>query len=170
MSVPDLEARIAVRFMREDDWKIVSEIYREGIDSGIATFERSVPPYGRWDTTHLKNCRLVSAIAGVVMGWAALSPASIQWAYRGVAETSIYVSAQYQGRGIGKLLLTFLTRQSELNRIWTLQSGIIEGNDACVALHESCGFRHVGIRERIAQDRDGEWRSVVLMERRSDWK
>jgi phosphinothricin acetyltransferase len=50
-----------------------------------------------------------------------------------------------------------------------LQSGIIEGNDACIRLHRACGFRLVGMRERIAQGSDGEWRNVVLMERRSNW-
>jgi L-amino acid N-acyltransferase YncA len=39
-------------------------------------------------------------------------------------------------------------------------------NEESVALHERCGFRVVGIRERIAQKR-GEWRDVVLMERRA---
>jgi L-amino acid N-acyltransferase YncA len=50
--------------------------------------------------------------------------------------------------------------------VWTIQAGILAGNDASVALHERCGFRVVGIRERIAQKR-GAWRDVVLMERRS---
>ena len=50
--------------------------------------------------------------------------------------------------------------------VWTIQAGILAGNDASVALHERCGFRVVGIRERIAEKR-GEWRDVVLMERRS---
>jgi phosphinothricin acetyltransferase len=169
VSLPDSESRIVVRFMREDDWKIVSKIYREGIETGMATFERSVPPYGRWDATYLKKCRLVSAIAGVVTGWAALSPASLNWAYRGVAETNVYVFAKYRGRGVGRTLLESLTKQSELSDIWTLQCGILEGNDACVGLHLSCGFRVVGIRELIAQDQDGAWRNVVFMERRSGW-
>ena len=50
--------------------------------------------------------------------------------------------------------------------MWTIQAGILAGNDASIALHERCGFRIVGTRERIAQKR-GEWRDVVLMERRS---
>jgi phosphinothricin acetyltransferase len=36
-----------------------------------------------------------------------------------------------------------------------------------VALHEACGFRFVGVRERIGQMPDGRWRDVLLYERRS---
>ena len=36
-----------------------------------------------------------------------------------------------------------------------------------MALHESCGFRLVGVRERIGQMPDGRWRDVLLYERRS---
>ena len=35
-----------------------------------------------------------------------------------------------------------------------------------VRLHERCGFRLVGRRERLAK-RDGVWRDVLLLERRS---
>jgi phosphinothricin acetyltransferase len=34
-------------------------------------------------------------------------------------------------------------------------------------LHEKCGFREIGIRERIAKMNNGIWRDVVLLERRS---
>ena len=59
-----------------------------------------------------------------------------------------------------------LVRRADAEGIWTIQAGILAGNDASVALHERCGFRVVGTRERIAQKR-GEWRDVVLMERRA---
>jgi phosphinothricin acetyltransferase len=50
--------------------------------------------------------------------------------------------------------------------LWTLQAGILRENATSVALHERCGFRMVGCRERIGQ-LGGVWRDVVLMERRS---
>jgi phosphinothricin acetyltransferase len=43
---------------------------------------------------------------------------------------------------------------------------VLAGNETSVALHESCGFRVVGVREKLARKR-GEWSDVVLMERRS---
>jgi phosphinothricin acetyltransferase len=43
----------------------------------------------------------------------------------------------------------------------------MQENAASIRLHESCGFRMVGYRERIGRDRFGNWRNTVLMEKRS---
>lgn len=43
----------------------------------------------------------------------------------------------------------------------------MQNNITSIKLHESCGFRMVGYREKIAKDKFGEWRNTVLMERRS---
>jgi phosphinothricin acetyltransferase len=86
--------------------------------------------------------------------------------YAGVAEVSVYVAASARGRGIGKALLRALIVESEGRGIWTLQAGIFPENAASIALHEACGFRQVGRRERLGQMGD-VWRDVILMERRS---
>lgn len=48
-------------------------------------------------------------------------------------------------------------------------SHLTKGNPAytVIRLHEKCGFRLIGFRERIGQDKFGAWRNTVLMERRS---
>lgn len=102
-----------------------------------------------------------------VLGWAALSPVSSRQVYRGVAEVSVYVAAAARGRGVGKALLRALVEESEANGIWTLQAGIFPENSASIALHESCGFRRVGVRRRIGKLGDA-WRDVFLLERRSE--
>jgi L-amino acid N-acyltransferase YncA len=50
--------------------------------------------------------------------------------------------------------------------IWTVQTGIFPENQASVRLHEACGFRLVGVRERLGR-LHGRWRDVLLLERRS---
>jgi len=50
--------------------------------------------------------------------------------------------------------------------IWTVQTGIFPENQASVRLHQACGFRVVGVRERLGR-LDGRWRDVLLLERRS---
>jgi len=146
-------------------WPDVAHIYEEGLDLG--TFEEDVPSWDDWDAGHLQAPRLVSLEEGRVTGWAALTPVSRRDCYRGVAEVSVYVARAARGHGVGKALLGELVRQADEAGIWTIQAGILSGNDASVALHAACGFRVVGTRERIARKR-GEWRDVVLMERRSD--
>ena len=87
-------------------------------------------------------------------------------AYSGVAETSIYVSEAARRRGVGKALLQRLIQESEQAAKWTLQAGVFPENTASLTLHESCGFRVVGLRERLGE-LNGTWRDVFLLERRS---
>ena len=64
------------------------------------------------------------------------------------------------------MLLEELINLSEQNDIWSLLSVIHEENRASIHLHEQCGFRYIGYRERIAQ-LDGIWRTTVMLEKRS---
>jgi len=156
-----------IREMLESDWPLVSKIYREGMETNLATFQTECPAWESWDASHLKTCRLVITAQGGVIGWAALTAVSGRCVYAGVAEVSIYVDQAHRGAGVGKALLAELILRSEQSGFWTLQSGIMQENAASVRLHESCGFRMVGYREKIGQDRFGCWRNTVLMERRS---
>jgi L-amino acid N-acyltransferase YncA len=153
--------------MASSDWPDVAEIYRRGLDSGHASFETSVPAYEEWNAAHLADLRLVARVDGAVVGWAALSPVSDRCVYGGVAEDSVYVVPELGGRGIGRQLLADLVRRAEEAGIWTIQAGIFPENTASLALHERCGFRVVGRRERLGR-RHGVWRDVLLVERRSD--
>ncbi|NLE53144.1 MAG: N-acetyltransferase [Chloroflexi bacterium] len=152
--------------LRPDDWPAVEAIYREGIATGMATFETETLPWEQWDAAHRPDCRLVARDGNRVLGWAVLSPVSDRCAYAGVAENSIYIAAAARGQGIGKRLLGALVEASEAAGIWTLQTGIFPENAASLALHQACGFRIVGTRERVGQ-LHGVWKDVVFLERRS---
>jgi phosphinothricin acetyltransferase len=153
--------------MTEKHWEGVVKIYIEGINTGKATFQAEIPSFYHWDYGHIKTCRLVAYLGNKVLGWCALSPTSSRCVYAGVAEVSIYIGEEYRGKGIGGALLKNLVKLSEENGFWTLQSGIIKENLASIALHKNCGFREIGVRERISKMSNGKWHDVVLMERRS---
>ena len=152
--------------MQPEDWPQVRAIYAEGIATGNATFETSLPDWSAWDAGHRKDCRLVARDGQRILGWAALRPVSSRKVYAGVAEVSIYVKAEARGYGVGKALLKSLIDGSERSVIWTLQAGIFTENVASLVLHKSCGFREVGLRQRLGQ-LAGVWRDVLLLERRS---
>ena len=152
--------------MSPADWRQVRRIYLEGLATGQATFETEAPSWETWDAHHLPSARLVASASGVVKGWAALSPVSARAVYAGVAEVSVYVAQDSRSEGVGRALLERLIQQSEESGIWTLQASIFPENEASISLHKSCGFRAVGIRERIGWLR-GLWRNTVLLERRS---
>jgi L-amino acid N-acyltransferase YncA len=159
---------LTIREMKQEDWNYVAEIYQQGIDTKIATFQTEVPTYEAWDRSHIPTCRLVAEIDGEVVGWAALSPYSSRCVYAGVAEVSIYIKDNHRGKQVGEKLLKALINAAEKEGYWTLQSGILEINKASQALHKKAGFRMVGYREKIARDHDGVWQNTVLMERRSE--
>lgn len=157
---------LSFRPLTEDDWPAVARIYGDGIATGNATFETDVPEWDKWDGGHLDVCRLVAESDGTVVAFAALSQVSARRVYRGVAEPSIYVAGDVRGSGVGSALLGRLVVDSEEAGFWTLQTAIFPENAASIRLHERHGFRIVGTRERIGQ-RDGVWRDVLLLERRS---
>lgn len=159
-------SRIEIRAMDPDDWPEVARIYGEGIATGNATFETTAPGWETWDRNHSDDCRLVAVLDDQIAGWAALSPVSGRYVYRGVAEVSVYVSSSARGRGVGSALLGALAVASEEAGYWTLQTSIFPENTPSIALHEKHGFRIVGTRERIGQH-NGSWRDTVFMERRS---
>ena len=157
---------LQIRDLRPGDWPGVAGIYEAGVATRNATFETAVPAWEKWDARHLARPRLVAVEAGEVVGWAALSPVSARACYAGVTEDSVYVAPGRQGQGVGQALLEELVARSEAEGIWTLQTSIFPENRASLALHLRCGFRVVGVRERIAQ-LDGVWRDTVLLERQA---
>ena len=162
-----IDWKIYIDEITQLDWQQVAQIYLEGINTGKATFQTQVPTWEDWNNGHVNSCRFVIRFENKILGWGALSPTSSRCVYAGVAEVSIYIGENDRGQGIGKVLLDELIKQSEEAGFWTLQSGIIRENTSSIALHERCGFRVVGIREKIAKMENGEWHDVVLMERRS---
>ena len=162
----DVPADVTVRALETRDWPAVRRIYGEGIATGIATFETTVPSRATLDAKWLPDHRWIAEIDGEVVGWTAASPASTRDCYAGVAETAVYVADGYRGRGIGKALLRKQVMAADDAGLWTLQTSIFTENRASIALHHAAGYRTVGIRDRIAQ-RDGAWHDTVLIERRS---
>ncbi|TGV01787.1 GNAT family N-acetyltransferase [Flavivirga rizhaonensis] len=157
---------IVVRPLTKSDWNSVSKIYQEGINTGIATFETKVPNWQQWDAKYVSVCRLVALVKTSVVGFAVLSPVSKRHVYKGVAEVSVYVSKAFKGNHIGETLLKKLIEESEASGFWTLQASIFSENIASINLHLKCGFRVIGIREKVGQ-LNGKWYDNHFLERRS---
>ena len=158
---------VTIEAMTAADWPEVCAIYEAGIATGDATFETATPTEAEWDRSHLADHRFVAHNdEGDIVGWVALSPVSDRCVYGGVAENSIYIHPDARGRGVGRALLEHLISSFEAAGIWTLQTGIFPENAASLALHQRCGFRIVGCRQRLGRLHE-VWRDTFLLERRS---
>jgi len=153
--------------MQTEDADKVLEIFQQGINGGNATFDKVAPTWEAWDTKHFNLCRFVLEDENdQVVGWCALQPVSNRDCFKGVAEVSIYLDGSVQGKGLGTILLKKLILDSEEHDFWTLQAGIFPENKVSIAIHQKQGFRTVGTREKIGE-LNGQWRDIVLLERRS---
>lgn len=155
-----------IRPLIASDFSSVATIYKKGIATGITTFETKVPDWESWNQKYNECCRFVVEKNNIVVGWCALNKVSKRKVYKGVAEDTIYIDSVFQGKHWGRLLLKHLISESEREGFWTLQAAIFPQNKSSISLHISCGFRVIGVREKIAQ-RDGIWYDNILIERRS---
>ncbi|MET0938531.1 MAG: arsinothricin resistance N-acetyltransferase ArsN1 family A [Gaiellaceae bacterium] len=148
-----------------DDAAAIAQIYNEGIEDRLATFETE-PRTAKDITSWLEeNLPLVVVESDdTVVAWAVAHRYRKRAAYAGVSEFSVYVARAERGRGFGRAAVQGLIDLCERRGLWKLVSRVFPENEASLALCRSLGFREVGIYRRHAR-LDGEWRDVVIVER-----
>lgn len=154
-----------VRIASTDDAAAIAQIYNEGIEDRIATFEtkpRSEADVRAWfDGVHPI---VVVTENDQILAFASTSTYRPRGCYDGIAEFSVYVARVSRGRGAGKLALEKLIEIAEQSGYWKLVSRIFPENQNSLKLVRSLGFREVGVYEKHGQ-LDGIWRDVVIVER-----
>jgi phosphinothricin acetyltransferase len=153
-----------VRSARPEDAARIAEIYNEGIEDRVATFEtrpRDASEVAAWLDAGLPF--LVAERDGAVVGFARVSPYSDRCVYEGVGEHGVYVAREARGEGIGRELLEMVAFAAASVGFYKLTARILTENEASLAAHRSAGFREVGVQRRHGK-LDGEWRDVVLVE------
>jgi L-amino acid N-acyltransferase YncA len=151
----------------DDDANAIAEIYNQGIAERGATFEtepRSADDIRARLADEGRYPLLVAEDAGMVIGWAGLSPYRPRACYAGIAEFSIYLAPQARGRGVGRQLLDTLVETARGRGYWKLVSRIFPFNTRSRALCRACGFREVGTYEKHGR-LDGQWLDVIIVER-----
>jgi L-amino acid N-acyltransferase YncA len=159
---------IQIRIATVRDAAAIAEIYNQGIEDRVATYEtkrRSAEDQqaglqaiaGRYPA-------VVAQIDDEIIGWAGAGPYRHRECYRGIGEFSMYVRRDWRRRGVGDLVLAGLISEAERLGLWKLLSRIFPFNEASRALCRKHGFREVGIYEKHAR-LDGRWLDVVIVER-----
>ncbi|MCI4364996.1 MAG: N-acetyltransferase family protein [Thermoplasmata archaeon] len=160
--------QVTLRRATEADVPSIAEIYNEAVRTTVATFDtepRSLDAQREWLHHHDPGHPvLVADRQGHVVGWASLSPWSDRRAYDGTAEVSFYVRSEERGRGIGRHLLEGIVSTGQELQLHALLSRIADGNSVSVHLHESLGFRPVGVMREVGF-KFGRWIDVHLFQR-----
>lgn len=159
---------IALRPAEAADCEAIAEIYNQGIQARIATFEtqeRTAEERREWLAAHgPRHPVIVATSGGRVIGWASAEGYRPRACYAGIAEFSIYIDQAARGQGVGLVLLNGLIDAAEKAGLWKLLSRIFVENAPSRALCRKAGFREVGVYEKHGQ-LDGAWRDVVVVER-----
>ena len=154
-----------VRSATPNDAASMANIYNQGIEDRVATFEthfRSAEDVQAWfDGRHPI---LVVEKDSEIIAFASSSAYSARECYAGIAECSVYVKRDMRGHGAGRIALEALICAAEESGFWKLVSRVFIENKASRALISSLGFREVGIYEKHAK-LDGVWRDVIIVER-----
>jgi L-amino acid N-acyltransferase YncA len=163
---------IALRPATEADLDAVTAIYAHAVLNGTASYEYDPPSRAEMGARYAALAAgrfpyiVAETGAGKVGGYAYAGPFRTRPAYRFTLEDSIYLAPEFQGRGIGKLLLAQLIRESEALGFRQMAAVIGDGavNLASVRLHAAQGFRECG-RIEGSGFKFGRWCDTVLMQR-----
>ena len=159
-----------VRPATPDDAEAIRVIYNREVEHTTATFDlvpRSLGDQRAWLTARSGAFSAVVATpsdeAGTVVGFAALSPYKERAAYRTSVEDSVYVREDQQGRGVGRLLLSYLLDVASDSGFHAVFARIEARGTASRRLHAACGFALVGIEREVGR-KFGRWLDVALMQ------
>ena len=151
---------------RREDAAAICEIYNQGIEDRVATFEtepRAVADIAPW-FEHAHAFVSVVDGDGEVAGYAVAHRYSDRCCYQGIGEFSVYVRRSHRGRGVGQAAMAALIEASREAGLWKLMSRVFPENRASLNLMARMGFKELGVHENHGK-LDGVWRDVVVIER-----
>jgi phosphinothricin acetyltransferase len=159
---------VTVRPATGADLDGVAAIYDEQVRSGISTFDLEPPPPSYW-AYHLESTEpghhfLVAEAEGEVVGFAYSSTYRPRPGYRLTRETSVYLAEPARGRGLGRELYEALLPRLADDGIHVVLALVALPNPASVALHERCGFTHLGTMREVGRKFD-RWLDTAWYQR-----
>jgi len=147
-----------VRPATDADVPAAAAIYDEQVRSGISTFDLEPPPVSYW-AHHLGSTEpgdhfLVADDGGDITGFAYSSTYRPRPGYRFTRETSVYLADRARGQGLGRRMYDDLLDRCRADGIHVVLALVALPNPASVALHEACGFEHVGTLREVGRKFD----------------
>lgn len=157
-----------IRTARDEDAAAIHAIYAPSIISGVATFETELPGVDAMRERLRARLQhypwLVWEDAGEVLAYAYAGRFRERAAYDWIAETSIYVRADAQRRGIARKLYGALLDVMRLQGITQAVGVITLPGTVSVTMHEAMGFTPAGVWRQCGY-KLGQWWDVGVWQK-----
>nr|WP_314081963.1 GNAT family N-acetyltransferase [uncultured Leptotrichia sp.] len=158
------EKKVNFRFATVEDASKILEIYKYYIENTTITFEYDVPTFvefkERIKNTLLEYPYIVCEYKNEILGYAYAHKVWMRAAYQWDAELSVYIDKDYTGNGLGKKLYKILIEILKLQNVVNVYGCVTYPNEKSDKLHESFGFKKVGIFENSGY-KFGKWIGVT---------
>jgi L-amino acid N-acyltransferase YncA len=159
---------MTIRAAREADLTGIAAIYGHEARTGIATFDTEPRSIDNWrerlESTSRGDHLLVATSDETILGYAQSSAYRPKPCYAGTRETSIYLTADAQGQGLGRQMYDDLLGWLVADGIRTAVAAVALPNPASLALHRACGFDEVGVMREVGRKFD-RWIDVLWVQK-----
>ncbi len=159
---------MTVRTGNDGDIAAIAAIYDEQVRTGISTFDLEPPPASYWAARLAADAPgehvLVDDEGGEVVGFAYSSTYRPRPGYRLTRETSVYLAEQARGQGRAHRLYDDLLPRLAADGMHVALALVALPNPASVALHERCGFEHLGTMREVGRKFD-RWLDTAWFQR-----
>lgn len=150
-------SEIEIRDAIETDFGGIHEIYAHSVINETASWEYEPPPehemINRFKTIKAANYPYLVALKGQkILGFAYVGLFRGREGWRFVCENSVYVHQDARGLGIAKSLMVYLIQECKKRGLKTIMAVIGDSeNKASIALHNSLGFKQIGVLEKVGE-------------------
>jgi len=159
---------VELRLARGADAAAILEIYAPIVQDSHISFEAVVPTEAEMAARIAATLRqypwLICAVDGRLAGYAYASAFRARLAYQWTAETTVYVHADFQRRGIARGLMQALLCILQAQGYCSAVGVIALPNAASLRLHEALGYRAIGVFKRVGY-KGGAWHDTGWWQR-----
>lgn len=160
--------KIKIRPYQTEDTQAILEIINHNILHSTSLYDYNIRSYEQQkailEEKISKNFPVIVAeLGGEVVGFGMYSEFRLREAYKFTVEHSVYVNKNFQGKGIGKLLLQELIHLAQKQKLHTMIAVIDSENQSSVEFHKKFGFETVGIIKESGYKFD-RWLNTVFMQ------
>ena len=162
---------VSVRHAERCDLEAITALYNHFVETTAVTFDvgaftpEAREPWFAQFAPEGPHQLFIAERDGALAGYAGAMPFKAKKAYSTSVETTIYVSPDMAGLGVGKALYEALFLALAGEDLHRAYSGIALPNAASIRFHERFGFREIGTYHEVGR-KFGRYHDVKWFEKR----